>query len=151
MIGGQQLIPQISTKQTNTLWTHHFNFQGYSQCCWKNILILVEKKKSDSEFLSYKLMLNSGKKFALCATKKNNSNSCVVRKNISEREKKRPQICVFSLLIWEINTLKHNSILGLRMRIMLFNATFNNISAISWWSVLLMEEIKVPKKITNLL
>jgi hypothetical protein len=29
----------------------------------KNILILVEKiKKSDSEFLSYKLMLNSGKK-----------------------------------------------------------------------------------------
>jgi hypothetical protein len=33
----------------------------------------------------------------------------------------------------------------------LFNATFNNISAISWWSVLLMEEIKVPKKITNLL
>jgi hypothetical protein len=29
----------------------------------KNILILVErKKKSDSEFLSYNLMLNSGKK-----------------------------------------------------------------------------------------
>jgi len=30
-----------------------------------------KKKKSDSEFLSYNLMLNSGKKFALCATKKN--------------------------------------------------------------------------------
>jgi hypothetical protein len=31
----------------------------------KNILILVEekKKKSDSEFLSYNLMLNCGKKF----------------------------------------------------------------------------------------
>jgi hypothetical protein len=28
----------------------------------KNILILVEEKKSDSEFLSYNLMLNSGKK-----------------------------------------------------------------------------------------
>jgi hypothetical protein len=28
------------------------------------------KKKSDSEFLSYNLMLNSGKKIALCATKK---------------------------------------------------------------------------------
>ena len=27
------------------------------------------KKKSDSEFLSYNLMLNSGKKIALCATK----------------------------------------------------------------------------------
>jgi hypothetical protein len=28
----------------------------------KNILILVEKKKIDSEFLSYNLMLNSGEK-----------------------------------------------------------------------------------------
>ena len=32
-------------------------------------------------------MLNSGKKFALCTTTKN-SNSCVVRKNISEQNKK---------------------------------------------------------------
>jgi hypothetical protein len=27
---------------------------------------------------------------------------------------------------------------------MLFNATFNNISAILWWSVLLVEETGVP-------
>jgi hypothetical protein len=54
----------------------------------KNILILVEGKKSDSEFFLYNLMLNSGKKFALCATKKIYSNSCVVRKTISERYKK---------------------------------------------------------------
>jgi len=27
---------------------------------------------------------------------------------------------------------------------MVFNATFNNISAISWWSVLLVEETGVP-------
>jgi hypothetical protein len=39
----------------------------------KNILILVEGKKSDSEFLSYNLMLNSeGKKIELsCCPKKN--------------------------------------------------------------------------------
>jgi hypothetical protein len=39
----------------------------------KNILILVEEKiKSDSEFLSYNLMLNSGKKIcALCDKKIN--------------------------------------------------------------------------------
>jgi hypothetical protein len=30
------------------------------------------------------------------------------------------------------------------VRVMVFNATFNNISAISWWSVLLVEEIGVP-------
>jgi hypothetical protein len=56
----------------------------------KNILILVEeKKKCDSEFLSYNLMLNSGKKFALRATKINKySNSRVVRKKNSERNKK---------------------------------------------------------------
>jgi hypothetical protein len=28
----------------------------------------------------------------------------------------------------------------LRVRVMMFNTTFNNISAISWWSVLLVEE-----------
>jgi hypothetical protein len=27
---------------------------------------------------------------------------------------------------------------------MVFNATFNNISVILWWSILLVEEIKVP-------
>jgi hypothetical protein len=48
----------------------------------KNVLILVEgKKKSDSEFLSYNLMLNSGKKIRTLHDKKNKySNSCVVRK-----------------------------------------------------------------------
>jgi len=29
---------------------------------------------------------------------------------------------------------------------MVFNATFNNISAISWWSVLLVEETGVPEE-----
>jgi hypothetical protein len=29
---------------------------------------------------------------------------------------------------------------------MMFNATFNNISDISWWSVLLVEETGVPGK-----
>ena len=33
---------------------------------------------------------------------------------------------------------------------MVFNATFNNISAISWWSVLLVEETEVPEKTTDL-
>ena len=31
-----------------------------------------------------------------------------------------------------------------RVRVMMFNATFNNISAISWRSILLVEEIGVP-------
>jgi hypothetical protein len=30
------------------------------------------------------------------------------------------------------------------VRFMVFNATFNNISVISWWSVLLVEETGVP-------
>ena len=36
------------------------------------------------------------------------------------------------------------SVITNRVRIMVFNATFNNISAISWWSVLLVEETGVP-------
>ena len=33
---------------------------------------------------------------------------------------------------------------------MVFNATFNNISVISWRSVLLVEETGIPEKTTNL-
>ena len=36
------------------------------------------------------------------------------------------------------------------MGIMVFNATFNNISVISWQLVLLDEEIRVPAKTTDL-
>jgi len=31
-------------------------------------------------------------------------------------------------------------IVGVRVRVMVFNATFNHISVILWWSVLLVEE-----------
>jgi hypothetical protein len=39
-----------------------------------------------------------------------------------------------------------NTIHQIRFRFMVFNATFNNISAISWWSVLLVEETRVPEE-----
>jgi hypothetical protein len=35
---------------------------------------------------------------------------------------------------------------GRRFRVMVFNATFNNISVISWRSVLFVEEIRVPRE-----
>jgi hypothetical protein len=48
-----------------------------------------EKKKFDSEFLSYNLMLNSGKKIRALHNNKNKySNSRVQRKKNSERNKK---------------------------------------------------------------
>ena len=36
------------------------------------------------------------------------------------------------------------------VRVMVLNATFNNISAISWWLVLLVEENRVQDKTTDL-
>ena len=39
----------------------------------------------------------------------------------------------------------------LRVMVMVFNATFNNISVISWPSVLLVEEAEDPEKTTNML
>ena len=33
-----------------------------------------------------------------------------------------------------------------QVRVMVFIATFNNISAILWWSVLLVEETAVPEE-----
>ena len=38
----------------------------------------------------------------------------------------------------------YNNHKGLRVRVMVFNANFNNISIISWQSVLLVEETGVP-------
>ena len=31
-----------------------------------------------------------------------------------------------------------------------FNTTFNNISVVSWWSVLLVEETRYPEKTTDM-
>ena len=64
-------------------WVMVFFLKKYSdsQCCWKKYSDFGGgKKKFDSEFLSYNLMLISGKK--------KYSNSCVVRKKNSERTKK---------------------------------------------------------------
>ena len=49
---------------------------GFMVFFQKNILILVEEKKSDSEYLSYNLMLNSGRKIRTLRDKKKYSNSC---------------------------------------------------------------------------
>jgi hypothetical protein len=35
--------------------------------------------------------------------------------------------------------------------VMVFNATFNNISVVSWLSLLLVAELEFPKKATDLL
>ena len=39
----------------------------------------------------------------------------------------------------------------IRVMVMVFNATFNNISFLSWQSVLLVEETGVPEKTTDVL
>jgi hypothetical protein len=43
-----------------------------------------------------------------------------------------------------------NIIIEVRVRVMIFIVTFNNISAMSWLSVLLVEETGVPEKTTDL-
>ena len=50
------------------------------------------KKKSDSEFLSYNLMSNSGKNFPLCATKKINILTLVLSEKKILNEKKNLQV-----------------------------------------------------------
>ena len=45
-----------------------------------------------------------------------------------------------------INLLKEDIWVIVRVRVMVFNETFNNISVISWRSVLLMEETGVSRK-----
>ena len=61
-----------------------------SQCCWKKYSDFGgwKKKESDSEFLSYNLMWNSGKKIRVLHDKKNILTLVLSEKKISERNKK---------------------------------------------------------------
>ena len=45
-----------------------------------------------------------------------------------------------------MDTIIESSLSILFVCLMVFNATFNNISVISWWSVLLVEETGGPRK-----
>jgi hypothetical protein len=53
-----------------------------------------------------------------------------------------PVHCGGQFYLFEEAEEKHKTVI--RVKIMVFNATFNKISIISWWSVLLVEEIEVP-------
>ena len=46
-------------------------------------------------------------------------------------------------MVWAMNRVFH---LTLYIKVRVFNATFNNISVISWRSVLLMKETRVPEE-----
>ena len=50
-----------------------------------------------------------------------------------------------STSIWKKQDNDKIALRGVGMGLMVFNTTFNNISVISWGSVLLMEEAGVPR------
>ena len=49
-----------------------------------------------------------------------------------------------------VNTVSVHGKFVVRVRVMVFNATFNNISVVSWLSVLLVGKVANPKKTTDL-
>jgi hypothetical protein len=51
---------------------------------------------------------------------------------------------VYSIQHYVIKFVSMSSSKGFRFRFMMFNTTFNNISVISWQSVLLVEEMGMP-------
>jgi hypothetical protein len=53
---------------------------------------------------------------------------------------------IITLLHLMLNTVQPEEPHCLRVRVMVFNAAFNNISVISWQSVLLVEETRVPEE-----
>jgi hypothetical protein len=54
-------------------------------------------------------------------------------------------ICVHSVLVSTLLTyIKHER--RVIVRVVVFNATFNNILVIFWWSILLVEETGVPRE-----
>ena len=61
---------------------------------------------------------------------------------LSTRAKKKRADSFVSIVLYII--LRQRAV-GLWIRVLVFNATFNNISATSCWSILLEEEIGVPE------
>jgi hypothetical protein len=53
------------------------------------------------------------------------------------------RIAVIIITITSLEIINHD---GKRVRVMVFNATFNNIAVIWWRSVLLVEETGVPRE-----
>jgi hypothetical protein len=45
-----------------------------------------------------------------------------------------------------MNVHEYEKIYRVRDKVKVFNAIFNNISVISWWSVLLVEETRIPRR-----
>ena len=64
------------------------------------------EKKSDSEFLSYNVMLNSGKKFLLYETKKINILTLVLSEIKFLNETKNCNFCGMSLSVFWISTFQ---------------------------------------------
>jgi hypothetical protein len=92
--GWKQLIQR---RQENRRIILHKGLNGYANIPISDINQNKRKQRkghnqqfqiSDSEFLSYNLMLKSGKKIRAERDKKKYSNSCVVRKKNSVRNKK---------------------------------------------------------------
>ena len=68
------------------------------------------------------------------------------------------QMWLYSLKIDKYNRTHHTTVIlfaricilmGYRVRVMVLNVNFNNMSVISWRSVFLVEETECPKKITD--
>ena len=55
----------------------------------------------------------------------------------------------FRALISSFSNVKARETDLYRIRVMVFNATFNNISAISWWSVLLVRKPEYLPQVTD--
>ena len=62
------------------------------------------------------------------------------------------QICIRQDIDYQVvsnlvcNKAEFNNIIRDMVRALVFNVTFNNILVISWWSVLLVEEPRVPEE-----
>ena len=62
------------------------------------------------------------------------------------------QICIRQDIDYQVvsnlvcNKAEFNNIIRDMVRALVFNVTFNNILVISWWSVLLVEETRVPEE-----
>jgi hypothetical protein len=88
-------------------------------------------------------MLDAGKKFRALRDKKKCSNSCVVRK--TKFWTKQKTITAPPLQVkWSVPKLLLETYKLLMVWSMVLNATFNNISVISWRLVLSVDETGIP-------
>jgi hypothetical protein len=111
---------------------------------WNNSIMCTSHKKRNRVRIINWSFINVLAFVNISLTTKYLKSNCLHKSPVWSNLSRNRLIIIAIILLWNNSIMCTSHKKRNRVRIMVFNATFNNISVISWRSVLLVEEIAVP-------